>query len=127
MNVVVERSSMTGDCTIPRSRPVLVTDVELTAAAREPRDARGYAAVRALIRVRGTPIGEVTLPLAGVVDEEAIRRAAIDRLPWPILRQFVRGAIGRAGERPRTADALLDRPPEPMERPTPRPTVTVAV
>src|SRR4051794_33114963 len=126
-NVVAERSSMTGDCALEHFRRLLVIDVELTAPPREPRDARGYAAVRALIRVRGIPIGEVNLPLAGVVVEGAIRRAAIDQLAWPVLRQFVRAAIGRGGERPRAVEELLDPAPESVETATPRPTVTVAV
>src|SRR4051812_42190841 len=118
---------MTGDCALGHFRRLLVTDVELTAPPREPRDARGYAAVRALIRVRGIPIGEVKLPLAGVVDEGAIRRAAIDQLAWPVLRQFVRAAIGRGGERPRAVEALLDPAPESGETAATVPTVTVAV
>jgi GT2 family glycosyltransferase len=124
-NVVAERSSMTVDGASGHFRRVLITDVELTAAPRELRAAHGYAAVRALIRLRGIPIGEVNLPLAGVIDEGAIRRAAIDRLSWPILRQLVRTAIGRAGDRPRTAEALFDVRPEPTDAATP--TVTVAV
>ena len=118
---------MTGDCASGHFRRVLITDVELTTATRcpWPRDARGYAAVRALIRLRGIPIGEVNLPLAGVMDEGAIRRAAIDRLSWPILKQLVRAAIGRAGDRPRRAEALFDVRPESTDPATP--TVTVAV
>jgi len=65
---------MTVDGASDHFRRVLITDVELTAAPREPRDARGYAAVRALVRLRGIPIGEVHLPVAGVMDEGAIRR-----------------------------------------------------
>jgi GT2 family glycosyltransferase len=116
---------MAADCASDHFRRVLVTDVELTAAPREPRDARGYTAVRALIRLRGIPIGEVNLPLAGVIDDGAIRSAAIDRLSWPILRQLVRTAIGRAGDRPRTAEALFDVRPGPTDQATP--TVTVAI
>src|SRR5689334_14591740 len=124
-NVVAERSSMTVDCASGHFRRVFITDLELTAAPREPRDARGYAAVRALIRLRGVPIGEVNLPLAGVIDDGAIRRAAIDRLSWPILRQLVRTAIGRVGDRPRVAEALFDVEPGPTEQAAP--TMTVAV
>ena len=123
--LLLKRSSMTVDCGSDHFRPVLITDVELTAAPRGPRDARGYATVRALIRLHGMPIGEVNLPLAGVIDDGAIRRAAIERLSWPILRQLVRAAIGRGGRRPRAAEALFDVRPESTDLATP--TVTVAV
>jgi len=116
-----------GEGAFDHFRPVCITDVELTEPVREPRPARGYATVRALIRLRDVPIGEVRLPLAGVIDEAAIRRAAIDWLAWPMLRQAIRDAIGRGGARPHTPDALLEMAAERMDTATSRPTVTVAV
>src|SRR5207249_614110 len=75
-------------------RPVLIRDIDLTCPPRPPEVVERYGAVRATIRVRGVPVGEVTLPLAGVFDETAARRAAIDRLVWPLLRGLIRHVIG---------------------------------
>src|SRR6185436_8961186 len=43
-----------------------------------------------------------------VAEEAALRRIAVDRLSWPILRQLLRDAIGRgATRRPADLDDLL--------------------
>ena len=89
-------------------RPILIRDVELTAPVPPPEDARGYAAVRAAIRLRGVPVGEVSLPLAGRFDEGPVRRAAIDRLTWPVVRRYVRDIVGTTARRPRSAEELFD-------------------
>jgi len=109
-------------------RPVLIRDIDLTCPPRPPEVVERYGAVRATIRVRGVPVGEVTLPLAGVFDETAVRRAAIDRLVWPVLRGLIRHVIGTTTCRPRTADGLLDAALSTDDASTAAlPTVTVAV
>jgi O-antigen biosynthesis protein len=56
-------------------QPVKVVDVELTAGVRGVEDLEGYAAVMALIRVHGAPIGQVSVPVeGGRCSADALRR-----------------------------------------------------
>jgi len=109
-------------------RAVLIRDIELTRPPQAAECERKHGSVRATIRFRGEPVGDVTLPLAGVYDEKAVRRAAIDRLAWPLVRTLIRRVVGTVRYRPRTAEdlmaaALSSHEPPPVEQPT----VTVAV
>jgi glycosyltransferase involved in cell wall biosynthesis len=107
-------------------RPVRIVDIDLTSPPRELPSTLGYRAVRATIRTYGIPVGEVWLPASEAADEAAIRRVALDRLPWPILRQLLRNAVGvGGGARPAAGDDLLHSRPGAGEGETP--TVSVAV
>jgi glycosyltransferase involved in cell wall biosynthesis len=89
-------------------RPVRIVDIDLTSPPRELPSTIGCRAVRATIRAHGIPVGEVCLPASEAADEAAIRRVAVDRLSWPILRQLLRDAVGAGGgARPADADDLI--------------------
>jgi GT2 family glycosyltransferase len=107
-------------------RPIRIVDIDLTSPPRELLSTVGYREVRATIRAHGIPIGEVWLPTSDAPDEAAIRRIAVDRLSWPILRQLLRDAVGVGGAaRPADADDLLQSRPAAGAREAP--TVSVAV
>jgi GT2 family glycosyltransferase len=93
-------------------RPVRIVDIDLTSPPRDLPSTIGYRAVRATIRAHGIPVGEICVPASEAADEAAIRRLAVDRLSWPILRQLLRDAVGAGGgTRPADADDLLHRRP----------------
>jgi glycosyltransferase involved in cell wall biosynthesis len=129
MKVVAEPfSAMATDRYATHFRPVLIRDIELTRPPQPCEAVRKYGSVRATVRVRSVPVGEVTLPLAGVFDETAVRRAAIDRLTWPLVRTLMRRVVGTTRYRPRTADDLLAAALSSHEpSPSSLPTVTVAI
>ena len=107
-------------------RPIRIVDIDLTSPPRDLLPATGYRAVRATIRVHGIPVGEVSAPASEVADEAALRRIAVDRLSWPILRQLLRDAIGGgATRRPADLDDLLHSASGAVTAGAP--TVTVAV
>ena len=87
-----------------------VVDVELDSTSGDIGSLEGYGRLRALARLRGTPIGSVEMPLpeSGLTTGD-LRRIVLHRLPEAVIRQRVREAI----ERPLPPDGLdMDAPPD---------------
>jgi len=72
-----------------------VLDLELEAPPKPLGDLAGYNAVRALVRVHGYPVGHFEVPLlpGTPLTEEDLRRVAIRRLSWPILRHHLQDLV----------------------------------
>ncbi|MDQ3702204.1 MAG: glycosyltransferase family 2 protein, partial [Chloroflexota bacterium] len=115
---------------------IRVLDVDLDAfpAALEGLD--GYAAVQALIRLHGTPLGTVRLPVqGGRCSGDALREAVLRDLQWPITQHLLADALAAAppstGPACQSGPTGLDleavvRAPHP-QRHGRQPMVTVAV
>ncbi|MBA2441545.1 MAG: glycosyltransferase [Rubrobacter sp.] len=73
---------------------IKVVDVELDAPPIPLESLEGYGGLRALVRLHGTPIGFVELPLsdAGFTAED-LRRIILRRLAEPIVRDHLRDMV----------------------------------
>src|SRR4051812_41786627 len=85
-----------------------------------------YRSVHALVRLHGTPVGVVSVPLVdGRCEAAMMRSAIIDRLAPALIQVAVRHAIERPiSATPLNADRLIAEPPLPNDA---LPGVTVAV
>lgn len=67
-----------------------VIDLELTEPLYDVRAGTRYGAVRALVRLRGAPLGSIELPLDdGVVSTHVVARTIYEHLAWPLARQYL--------------------------------------
>jgi glycosyltransferase involved in cell wall biosynthesis len=107
-------------------RPIKLIDVELSQPIESYTNLHAYAALQALVRLHGVPIGSVRLPLyAGACAAAELSQAIVGQLDRAILRHLVDD--GLAAARPnglRLAD-LLETPHPAYTGPFPF--VTVAV
>ncbi len=109
---------------------VKVLDVELGRQLETIGGLDGYLWVLALVRVRGTPIGYVRLPVfGGRCVATVIRQAVAERLAWPVVRHLLierlAAPLDAAGI---GVDALGDPPQDPPQAAgSGGPLVTVAV
>ncbi len=118
--------------TRPRWRPRKVVDVELGGplAGLEPLAAierlTGYGELQGLVRLHGTPLGVVQIPVVdGRCPSAALGRAVLERHADGIIRQLVR--LSLTARRPRggwAPAALLELAPPAAD---PGPSMTVAV
>jgi len=104
-----------------------VVDVDLGAPARFLGDMDGYGGLRAVVRLHGTPVGDVDVPLPpdGLTSKD-LRRIIVRRLARPLILHHLRDAVERplppAGL---SFEELLNTPhPAPNGN---QPLVTVAV
>ena len=110
--------------------PIKVIDIELSQPLHTIRDLDGYAMVQGLVRLRGTPIGYVKVPVQG--DEcpaEAIREAVLAKHSYTIVQELLRDAL-TALPQPgslRISDLFSTVPANPSYDETDAPLVTVAV
>jgi GT2 family glycosyltransferase len=107
--------------------PIHITDLDLSGPLRPLTGLDRFTAVRALVRLHGEPLGEITLPIVngGVTAHalaEAIRTTLYDPLLTACLRNGLQAPVGPNGLR---LEALLDTTPPAYDGPTPL--VTVAV
>ncbi len=101
-------------------------DIELSRPLPAIRGLNGYGGIQALVRVHGTPIGYVQMPVVGAACSAAAIEEAILQ-EQSILRRLPGDAPGVAGSRTprRIRDVFPSLPPaDPVER---LPLVTVAV
>ena len=70
--------------------PIKIVDIELAEPIRPCEGLHGYGAVEALVRLHGTPIGSVRLPLReGRCAEADLSEAIVDQLSLPIARHLL--------------------------------------
>ncbi len=104
-----------------------VLDVDLDAFPAALEGLEGYAAIQALVRLHGAPLGMVRLPVqGGRCSGDALRDAVLRELWWPITHHLLADAL--AGAPASTApdvDAVV-RAPHPAGHGR-QPAVTVAV
>jgi GT2 family glycosyltransferase len=82
---------------------IKVIDVELDAPAQPLGDMDGYQGLRALVRLHGTPVGYVEVPVVGTdLTEESLKRIIVRRLARPIIRHHLRDIL----ERPLPPDGI---------------------
>jgi GT2 family glycosyltransferase len=102
-------------------RPIKVIDIELGDRLSPLTGLQPYTAVHALVRLHGTPLELVRVPVkGGVCSATTIRRAILGTLAGSILVGKVHDALDAGLGRARPDDAP-ERPPAPL------PSVTVAV
>ena len=106
---------------------VKVMDVELDRPLPTLEGLDGYRRLRALVRLRGSPLGYVDVPLTGGrCSAASLEQAIIDKLSRPLMHRLLRthfGATSRV-DRLSLADLLDVAPPEETRQ---LPMVTVAV
>lgn len=104
-----------------------LVDIELSCLRTTIEDLDGYLALKALVRLHGTPIGYVQMPvIGGRCTATAIRKAIMEQHSWPIIRHLLCDLLA-APPRPgglRIADVLEVSHPVCSET---LPLVTVAV
>jgi GT2 family glycosyltransferase len=110
-----------------RFQPIKVLEVELSQGVPTVEGLHAYAALKALVRLHGEPLGWVELPLCqGTCRAAALSKAILDQHSWAIVRHLVRDGLTQPlpphGLR---LDTLLTLPHPTYQGPTP--TVTVAV
>jgi GT2 family glycosyltransferase len=108
-------------------KPAKIVQVELASRSPDICGISEYTEVYALIRMHGSPIGVVHVPiLNGCCTEASIRRAAVRDLSTAIVRHLITDALA-AGIA--AAAESIQRLPEVAHEPPPtrRPTVSVAV
>jgi GT2 family glycosyltransferase len=108
-------------------QPIKVLEVELSQGVPTVEGLHAYAALKALVRLHGEPLGWVELPLCqGTCRAAALSKAILDQHSWAIVRHLVRDGLTQPlpphGLR---LDTLLTLPHPTYQGPTP--TVTVAV
>ena len=108
-------------------RPIKVADVELSEPFADIPDLAGYRGARVLVRLHGSAVGIVDVPIAnGACAARVIRRKALDELGAPILRHLMADALARGIEPARRfVDDIQEIPHAAC--PSALPTVTVAV
>lgn len=75
-------------------RPIKILDIDLAQPLVDLVGLEAYGSVRALIRLHGTPLGNITLPLfGGRLPAVELHRAIFNELSWPILRQHLSGLL----------------------------------
>jgi O-antigen biosynthesis protein len=71
-----------------------LVDVELSTPPQPIENTGGYRKLRALVRLHGTPVGCVELPLPdGGLSAADLRRVVLRRLIWPVIRHHLRDTI----------------------------------
>jgi GT2 family glycosyltransferase len=109
------------------TKPIKVVEVELSEPLAGYGELAGYAALHALVRLHGAPLGWVKLPLAnGRCSAAALSKAILEQHSWPIIRHLVADGL-HAPLEPRglRLEQLLEQPHPRYDGPYP--SVTVAV
>lgn len=102
-----------------------VIDVELNRPFADIENLAGYRAVKALVRLHGTPLGYVEIPVTGDrCPAQEIGKAVLEAHSYAIIRHSLHNALSAQPDRLRL-DTLFDTPPLPPTGPWPL--VTVAV
>jgi GT2 family glycosyltransferase len=97
---------------LTRQVPLYVTTLELTEKSQDIPNLSRYHAVYAVVTLWGRPVGVVTQPVvSGSCSGTSLRRAALDRLRGPIIRQLLAARL-EAGV-PASAVGLEALPPPP--------------
>jgi GT2 family glycosyltransferase len=118
---------MTSTHALQTDRPIKVVEVELSEPLAGYGELAGYAALHALMRLHGAPLGWVKLPLAnGRCSAAALSKAILEQHSWPIIRHLVADGL-HAPLEPRglRLEQLLEQPHPRYDGPYP--SVTVAV
>jgi GT2 family glycosyltransferase len=107
------------------SKPITIADIEVSRPIESLEGRSDAAAVYAIIRLHGAPVGSVTLPLTdGACPTDALADAIIQQHGEALLRELI--ARGLEATPPTFClSELMDRPRAPFSGPFPR--VTVAV
>jgi len=109
-------------------RPIKVMDIELSRPLPTIEGLNGYGAIQALIRLHGTPVGYVRLPVLGdCCSAEAFEEAILEEHSWAILRRFLYDGLTTMATCGRLRMEDLIHSVHPEVRIGPRPLVTVAV
>jgi GT2 family glycosyltransferase len=71
-------------------RPIKVVDVELSQPLVTIDSLQGYSGAQILVRLHGSPLGYVQLPITdNQCTAEALGQAILDRLGWPIVQHLI--------------------------------------
>ena len=92
---------------------IKVLEIDLCEPTVAIKGLDGYAALRGLVRLHGTPLGYVNLPLTnGRCDAATLRNAILEQLQWPTTRQHLVNLLQQPLEAP-SVEALVaaDVPP----------------
>jgi GT2 family glycosyltransferase len=112
---------------LTRQTPSYVTTIELTQSSHDIRDLARYHAVYALVTIRGRPVGVVTQPVVdGCCSGKSLRRAALDRLRGPIIRQLLAARLEN-GVAAGASGLVACTAPPPSSSQSPHISVAVAV
>jgi glycosyltransferase involved in cell wall biosynthesis len=108
--------------------PIKVVDVELSRPLPNLAGLDGYAAVEALVRLRGRPVASVRVPVeAGACPASALEQAIFAQAARPLLTALVEEEMERGIGHSPTLELQRPRPREPKGEGPPLPLVTVAV
>lgn len=108
-------------------KPIKVLDIELSTPLPTITGLAGYAEIKALARLHGTPLGYIQLPIVdGTCTTQTIGKAVVDQLTWSIFRHLVEDGLA-APARPASlkTEDLIDLPHPAYSGPFPL--ITVAV
>lgn len=100
--------------------PRHLTDIELADPIRTHTGLAGYAALQALVRLHGEPLGEITVPIVnGAVTAPAITQKIREELWEPLLKACLRNRLqgAMAGDRGFALSSLLSPPAAPPSHP----------
>ena len=104
-----------------------LVDVELSCPPTDIEGLDGYVALEALVRLHGTPIGYVQMPvIGGRCTAAAIRKTILDQHSWAIIRHLVSDGLATPQTDGLRRIADLVNVPHPVYN-GPFPLVTVAV
>lgn len=107
--------------------PMKVMDIELSEKVTDITGLDGYIALKGLVRLHGTPLGYIQLPVTNnCCPAKQIVNAVLEQHSWAITRELLNnGLAAPAGPDKLSLEKLLDTPPTTFEGPFPL--VTVAV
>jgi GT2 family glycosyltransferase len=108
-------------------RPVRVTCLELSEPGTEFSDLAAYREVLALVRLHGSPVGVVVVPVRnGRCPDAGLRREAVTQLAWPLIRHLITDALAAGiSEAPTFIRSMATLPHAGAA--SPLPSITVAV
>lgn len=107
--------------------PIKVIDVELSRPIQTVEELENYAALKAVVRLHGVPLGYVQLPVAGGrCTAAALRQAIVEAHNWAIINHLLEDGLGgMLVEDDLSVTDLVDIPHPPYRGPYPLVTAVV--
>src|SRR5215470_8637588 len=108
-------------------QPIKVVDVELSQPLTDLTGLHGYGGVQVLVRLHGSPLGYVNLPLSrGVCLATELTKAILEKHSWAIMRHLLADKLSTPLQPGDLRLSELVQTPHPAYT-GPLPSVTVAV
>ena len=107
-------------------KPMKVVEVELSRSLEDVAGLAGYQSILGLVRLHGTPLGYVRVPVHdGRCPATAIGTAILEQHSWPIIQHLMHDCLTESRLNHLTVSKLVKNPHPVYDGPTPL--VTVAV